>query len=174
MPHAAGTALPAPGGTRTPVAAGGGGDMKICGVCEEAAPKYRCPACHLRYCSVGCYKKHKGDCKIQESGSVSSVSEISTDVGTVTWQNSKDDILGKDEDSDWVPLEKLKLLESEELKSLLCNPHLRQLLLKIDRAEDKETIMKSAMQEPIFVEFADQCLQTVELQDKENDIIGSW
>ncbi|XP_032902062.1 zinc finger HIT domain-containing protein 3 isoform X1 [Amblyraja radiata] len=139
--------------------------MKICGVCEEQAPKYRCPICDLRYCSVGCYKKHKGDCKAQESGSVSSISEVEG----ITWQNRKDDILGEDEESDWVPFEKLKLLaESEELKSLLCNPHLRQLLLTIDRAEDKENIMKSAMQEPIFVEFADRCLQTVEPPVKED------
>ncbi|XP_059829187.1 zinc finger HIT domain-containing protein 3 [Hypanus sabinus] len=149
--------------------------MKVCGVCEEQATKYRCPACDVRYCSVGCYKKHKDDCKPQKSGSVSSTSELSTEVGTITWQEGKDDILGEDEESDRVPLEKLKLLaKSEELKSLLCNPHLRQLLLTIDRAEDKENIMKSAMQEPIFVEFADRCLQVVEPQDKENDISGSW
>ncbi|XP_078278212.1 zinc finger HIT domain-containing protein 3 isoform X1 [Rhinoraja longicauda] len=110
-------------------------------------------------CSVGCYKKHKGDCKAQESGSVSSISEV----GGITWQDHKDDISGEDLESDRVPFEKLKRLgESEELKSLLCNPHLRQLLLTIDRAEDKGSIMKSAMQEPIFVEFADRCLQTVE------------
>ncbi|XP_072909646.1 zinc finger HIT domain-containing protein 3 isoform X2 [Hemitrygon akajei] len=149
--------------------------MKVCSVCEDQATKYRCPACDVRYCSVGCYKKHKDDCKPQKSGSVSSTSELSTEVGTITWQEGKDDILGEDEESDRVPLEKLKLLaKSEELKSLLCNPHLRQLLLTIDRAEDKENIMKSAMQEPIFVEFADRCLQVVEPQDKENDITGSW
>ncbi|XP_041053754.1 zinc finger HIT domain-containing protein 3 [Carcharodon carcharias] len=150
--------------------------MKVCRVCEEQPPKYRCPRCSLRYCSVGCYKKHKDDCKPQESGSVSTISECSPAFKEIIQQDgnghysSTDDILDDDdEESDRVPLEKLRLLaKSEELKSLLCNPHLKQLLLTVDEAEDKESIMKTAMQEPIFVEFADQCLQIVEPPEKEN------
>eukprot|EP00729_Bicosta_minor_P001254 gene1254-28479_t len=30
-----------------------------CGVCNEAPPKYKCPTCLLRYCSVPCFKSHK-------------------------------------------------------------------------------------------------------------------
>lgn len=52
--------------------------------------------------------------------------------------------------------------QSKELRDLLCNPHLRQLLRSIDSADSKEDAMKAAMQEPLFVEFADQCLKTVE------------
>uniref|UniRef100_UPI00398EBEA4 zinc finger HIT domain-containing protein 3 isoform X2 n=1 Tax=Pristiophorus japonicus TaxID=55135 RepID=UPI00398EBEA4 len=153
--------------------------MLSCRVCEEQPPKYRCPRCGLRYCSVGCYKKHKDDCKPQESGSVSTISELSPALRGIAQQDSNghhwstDDILGEDEESDRVPLEKLKLLESEELKSLLCNPHLRRLLLTVDKAEDKESIMKTAMQEPIFVEFADRCLQIVEPPEKKNEIPAS-
>ncbi|OQS07320.1 hypothetical protein THRCLA_00663 [Thraustotheca clavata] len=29
-----------------------------CGVCQENKSKYKCPRCLLRYCSLGCYKKH--------------------------------------------------------------------------------------------------------------------
>ncbi|XP_067864280.1 zinc finger HIT domain-containing protein 3 isoform X5 [Heptranchias perlo] len=127
--------------------------MKICRVCEQQPPKYRCPRCGLRYCSVGCYKKHKDDCKPQESGSVTTISELSPVLKGIMRQDGK--------------------AESEELKSLLCNPHLRQLLLTVDKAEDKESIMKTAMQEPIFVEFADRCLQTVEPPEKENEFLTS-
>ncbi|XP_038670050.1 zinc finger HIT domain-containing protein 3 isoform X2 [Scyliorhinus canicula] len=154
--------------------------MKICGVCEEQPPKYRCPRCELRYCSVGCYKIHKDGCKPQESGSVSTISELYPALKEVIQQDANghhfpDDIYDDDEEdddeeeeSDRVSLEKLRLLESKELKSLLCNPHLKQLLLTVDKAEDKESIMKTAMQEPIFVEFADQCLHIVEPPEKEN------
>ncbi|OAA60631.1 Zinc finger, HIT-type [Cordyceps fumosorosea ARSEF 2679] len=31
----------------------------ICGVCEKAAPKYKCPRCFLPYCSVACNKVHR-------------------------------------------------------------------------------------------------------------------
>ncbi|XP_067866424.1 zinc finger HIT domain-containing protein 3 isoform X2 [Heterodontus francisci] len=147
--------------------------MKICCVCEEQLPKYRCPRCDLRYCSVRCYKKHKDDCKPQESGSTATISPALKEIAQQDSNGhywSTDDILhgDDDEESDRVPLEKLRLLESEELKSLLCNPHLKQLLLTVDKAEDKGSIMKTAMQEPIFMEFADQCLQIVEPPEKEN------
>ncbi|GCB73922.1 hypothetical protein scyTo_0003004 [Scyliorhinus torazame] len=136
------------------------------------------------HCSVGCYKIHKDGCKPQESGSVSNVSELYPALKEVIQQDGNGhhfpDIFDGEEDddeeeeSDRVPLEKLRLLaESKELKSLLCNPHLKQLLLTVDKAEDKESIMKTAMQEPIFVEFADQCLQIVEPPEKENEIFAS-
>lgn len=52
--------------------------------------------------------------------------------------------------------------QSKDLKDLLCNPHLRELLRTIDGADSKEEAMKAAMQEPLFVEFSDQCLKVVE------------
>lgn len=59
--------------------------------------------------------------------------------------------------------------QSKELKDLLCNPHLRQLLCSIDGAERKEDAMKSAMQEPLFMEFSDQCLKIVENDAKSSE-----
>ncbi|RXM96020.1 Zinc finger HIT domain-containing protein 3 [Acipenser ruthenus] len=56
--------------------------------------------------------------------------------------------------------------ECEALKALLYNPHLRQLLRTVDEAEGKESTMKVAMQEPLFVEFADQCLRVIEPPEK--------
>ncbi|ONM36693.1 HIT-type Zinc finger family protein [Zea mays] len=35
------------------------GDGSCC-VCKEAPPKYKCPSCRTPYCSVTCFKKHKG------------------------------------------------------------------------------------------------------------------
>ncbi|XP_029688310.1 zinc finger HIT domain-containing protein 3-like isoform X2 [Takifugu rubripes] len=36
--------------------------MKVCDVCSEHTPKYRCPACNVRYCSLVCFKRHKEVC----------------------------------------------------------------------------------------------------------------
>ncbi|KAK0136466.1 Zinc finger HIT domain-containing protein 3 [Merluccius polli] len=75
-----------------------------------------------------------------------------------------DDILLKEEDyPDKVPFLKLQLLsQSEELRDLLRNPHLRQVLRSIDGADSKADAMRAAMQEPLFVEFSDECLKVVE------------
>ena len=51
---------------------------------------------------------------------------------------------------------------SNKLKQLLRNPHLRNLLKTVDSSSDAETIMQKMMLEPIFVEFADACLEVVE------------
>jgi len=52
--------------------------------------------------------------------------------------------------------------QSEELKGLLENPHLRELLRSVDAADSKAEVMRAAMQEPLFVEFSDTCLKVVE------------
>uniref|UniRef100_A0A3B3ZXI8 Zinc finger HIT domain-containing protein 3 n=1 Tax=Periophthalmus magnuspinnatus TaxID=409849 RepID=A0A3B3ZXI8_9GOBI len=119
--------------------------MQLCSVCTEETPKYRCPACKIRHCSLICYKKHK-------------------DPWTV------DDLLHEDDIIDKVSMDRLQLLgQSKELQELLCNPHLRQLLCSIDNAESKDHAMKAAMQEPLFVEFSDCCLKIVDQDDNFND-----
>ncbi|KAF2533214.1 hypothetical protein F2Q70_00033241 [Brassica cretica] len=33
---------------------------QTCGICEIVVSKYKCSCCLVPYCSVGCFKKHKG------------------------------------------------------------------------------------------------------------------
>ncbi|XP_019401199.1 PREDICTED: zinc finger HIT domain-containing protein 3 isoform X2 [Crocodylus porosus] len=144
-----------------------------CGVCGAAAPKYRCPRCREPYCSVPCCRQHKEQCAARRDPSADSP-PTSQQPGAGTsgtpgnsW--SVEDILTDSDEQDRVPLQKLKLLgESEELKDLLRNPHLRQLLLAVDQAEERNSLMKKYMQEPLFVEFVDCCLRIVEPPEKEN------
>lgn len=49
-----------------------------------------------------------------------------------------------------------------ELKNLLCNPHLRQFIREVDSSSNPWKAMKIAMLEPLFIEFANECLKTVE------------
>lgn len=68
---------------------------------------------------------------------------------------------------DTVPADKLeKLKDSEELKKLLKNPHLRNYLNEINTAIKPWNAMKLAMQEPLFLEFSDVCLKIVQDEDK--------
>ncbi|KAM7088613.1 zinc finger HIT domain-containing protein 3 [Ciconia boyciana] len=148
-----------------------------CGVCGAAgAAKYRCPRCAAAYCSVPCCRTHKERCtpepkREQERSAGGQAFPGGPNRGGQhadgPW--SVEDILTEDDEQDRVPLQKLKLLgESEELRGLLLNPHLRQLLLTVDQAEDKSSLMKKYMQEPLFVEFADCCLRIIEPPEKEN------
>ncbi|XP_030648425.1 zinc finger HIT domain-containing protein 3 isoform X1 [Chanos chanos] len=147
--------------------------MQLCGVCSEQVPKYRCPVCRTRYCSLGCYKNHRGTdaCQpLKETALPAPVPCQSASPSAANEPWTVDDLLDENEHSDKVPLERLQQLgESEALKGLLRNPHLRQLLASVDTAEDKAQAMKTAMQEPLFVEFADQCLKVVEPSEKEAD-----
>lgn len=52
--------------------------------------------------------------------------------------------------------------KNEEVKDLLKNKHLRDLLTQIDSCENPEKMMQKAMLEPIFVELADACLKVVD------------
>lgn len=140
--------------------------MQLCCVCTEQTPKYKCPACKIRYCSLGCYKTHKDACfPVQRP--TSTITEHKAAVNTDPW--SVEDLLCEDDIIDKIPLDKLQRLgQSKELQNLLCNPHLRQLLRSIDCADSKQDAMKAAMQEPLFVEFSDCCLKIVDDQENSN------
>ncbi|XP_030009912.1 zinc finger HIT domain-containing protein 3 isoform X2 [Sphaeramia orbicularis] len=134
--------------------------MQVCNVCREQTPKYKCPTCKIRYCSVGCYKKHKDSCLPVQPPEPSGP-EVKPASSSDPW--SVEDLLNEDDIIDKVPVEKLQLLgRSDQLRDLLRNPHLRQLLRSVDAADSKEDAMKAAMQEPLFVEFSDCCLNIVE------------
>ena len=38
------------------------GSEEVCVVCSAKVAKYKCPNCREPYCSVACYRKHKGAC----------------------------------------------------------------------------------------------------------------
>lgn len=55
---------------------------------------------------------------------------------------------------------------SEALKDLLKNHHLRDFIKEIDSSPNAWKAMQLAMLEPLFIEFADECLKVVEADDK--------
>ncbi|NWS35383.1 ZNHI3 protein, partial [Polioptila caerulea] len=132
------------------------------------AARYRCPRCGTAYCSVPCCRTHRERCA-PEPRRERERAAAGQGIPPAPSPWALEDILSEEDEQDRVPLQKLKLLgESEELRELLLNPHLRQLLLTIDQAQDKSSLMRKFMQEPLFVEFADCCLSIVEPPGKEN------
>ncbi|EFB19428.1 hypothetical protein PANDA_012555, partial [Ailuropoda melanoleuca] len=155
----------------------------VCVICLEK-PKYRCPACRVPYCSVACFRKHKEQCNPEtrptekkiRSAVVAKTIKPAGNKGDCVLYSSDDeddgsvaDFLNSDEEEDRVSLQNLKNLgESAALRSLLLNPHLRQLMLSLDQGADKAQLMRTCMQEPLFVEFADCCLRIVEPSQDED------
>ncbi|XP_027739586.1 zinc finger HIT domain-containing protein 3 [Empidonax traillii] len=138
--------------------------MRAAGPCGECGER------DTGRCSVRCCRTHRERCAPNPSGERDKgQGPPAAPPSPAHGPWSLEDILGEEDEQDRVPLQKLKLLgESEELKGLLLNPHLRQLLLTIDQAKDKSSLMRRFMQEPLFVEFADCCLSIVEPPEKEN------
>uniref|UniRef100_A0A3Q2D040 Zinc finger HIT-type containing 3 n=1 Tax=Cyprinodon variegatus TaxID=28743 RepID=A0A3Q2D040_CYPVA len=89
--------------------------MQICSVCSEQTPKYRCPSCRIRYCSLGCYKKHKDTCLPAEKPA--SQSPASKDAAGSAEPWSVEDLLQEDDIIDKVPLQRLQSLSNN---SVLC------------------------------------------------------
>ncbi|XP_058457886.1 zinc finger HIT domain-containing protein 3 [Malaya genurostris] len=129
--------------------------MMKCAVCDENDKKYKCKTCEVPYCSVACYKKHQ---EVPCGNSSTRELEIRED------RRPQRILLYTTIDT--VETEKLEeLRNSEALKNLLYNPHLRKLLEEIDSAPSARKAIQIAMMEPLFVEFADECLKVVEPPD---------
>ena len=50
---------------------------------------------------------------------------------------------------------------------MLSNPHLRSFLSHLDTTHNPRGFMRHAMQEPIFLEFADLCLKILHPETRE-------
>jgi len=133
-----------------------------CNICSIEQYKYKCPHCRVPYCSVGCYKTHLESC-------------LPNSDQQLTDNKTGDQRLYKYKfpTEDTVPIEVLsKLGENQELVQLLKNSHLQDFLKTVDSAQYPRKLMRQAMQEPLFLEFVDECLKVVapttrELSDQE-------
>ncbi|KAI8122562.1 Zinc finger HIT domain-containing protein 3 [Lucilia cuprina] len=142
--------------------------MTECIVCQQITNKYKCPKCYEPYCSLVCYKQHKESpqCldKLNEKINDAEVKEYSNEINEPT-------VYEPFKTEDTVPQEKLiELGSSDDLKNLLYNPHLRNLLKEIDTAPNAWKAIRAAMHEPLFLEFADECLKIIEPHTGKDDV----
>ena len=145
----------------------------LCGVCKVNEKKYKCPACLLPYCSIECFKTHKVTCSTLSTSPEDEERNLGHRVSVEPDTSARD---AEPEQAflfatpNTVPLDKLQLLaQSDKLKNLLTNKHLRDFLLFLDSTEEKAVLMRKAMREPLFVEFVDMCLETINPDKKFSD-----
>ncbi|XP_078040442.1 zinc finger HIT domain-containing protein 3 [Augochlora pura] len=130
---------------------------KPCCVCQKGECSYKCPTCKEPYCSAVCCKIHKTSncepkCQQNEPTSDKKTNCKKYDFPT----------------EDTVPIDKLEQLRSnDKLKSILNNPHVRDIMRAILVDENPTKAIALAMGEPIFIEMADACLKIVELPENE-------
>lgn len=138
-------------------------------------------------CSFGCFKKHRNvDCAPEKSEKVEhDGTDKSHEFKKTILHFTTEDTLDPEKLSllginfgfrlliRWT---KIKLLiftdyqtgKSEALKDLLRNAHLREFLRAVDSSQNAHKAMKFAMLEPLFVEFADECMKIVEPDESTN------
>ena len=111
-------------------------------------------------CSVSCFKGH--DCQKPSEETIETTKKPQEiDAHSYLIEIPEDHLLPKSK------LESLK--HSEELKSLLENPHLRQFLQHAHETYNPAGFLKLAMQEPLFLEFADTCLKTIHPEEYQKE-----
>lgn len=137
--------------------------MIICDICQIENKKYKCPNCKIFYCSVKCFQIHKDSCqKLKQDEELNN---------TVETQQLDTGPIEKEEPYQFptkhtVPQDKLALLgKNDNLKRILANPHLRTILTALTKTQNTQHAMSTVMLEPIFVEFAMECLKTVEEEE---------
>ncbi|KAI5719240.1 hypothetical protein M8J76_007246 [Diaphorina citri] len=142
--------------------------MTSCEVCKTEDRKYKCPTCAVPYCSVKCFQFHK------ESNTCEAIKLSETDDINETPQPkvAPVDITEYQFPTEHtVPLGKLKLLgTNKNLKQLLANSHLRTMMTALTKTQNIHHAMNMVMLEPIFVEFAVECLRTIEDSECKEDL----
>ena len=124
----------------------------------------------MPYCSLPGFWKHKEKCKPETGLVEKKIRSALTAKTKKSVENEDDDdsvadFLSSDEEEDRESLQNLKNLA---LRSLLLNPHLRQLMVDLDQADAKAKLMRAWTQEPLFVEFAACCSSIVEPSQNED------
>ncbi|CAM9361462.1 unnamed protein product [Phaeothamnion confervicola] len=146
-----------------------------CSACAAEAPKYRCPACEARYCSVACCKRHKegGEDRPPCSGKRAAAEDklaLTRKRARATAApaipkvapagNPLAQCLEEQEAEAWrlQPEQRGKLARCEWLKAALRDPKLQMLLREIDGADDNDAELRFARTNPQFAEFVDKML----------------
>jgi len=137
---------------------------------------------------LACYKVHKEACQVPKPSTEANVtsvanesltSELSSVVETLNatsekkaeivdlnlGQKIRPDMELSDTSGDLLAGEALRCLEeSDELRALLANKHLRELMIDLNQRGDVtvDKKMEKFMQEPLFQEFSETCLNLIQ------------
>ncbi|KAL8092891.1 uncharacterized protein LOC141693591 [Apium graveolens] len=169
----------------------GGAAKKKCKVCEEADSKYKCPACLIPYCSLGCFKKHKEvpcgkevEVPVEEQIDTAEIPHVKEaeiphvkeaeipcvkEVAAVTAEQKftpnphVERPCFVDEPSVVLQQSQLEsIASSSEVLDALKNVELQKLICQIENSADIESEFDKAMEVDAFRLFTDKILSTID------------
>ncbi|XWS36535.1 hypothetical protein CRYUN_Cryun20dG0093000 [Craigia yunnanensis] len=157
-----------------------GGPSRQCQVCNQAQSKYKCPSCLVPYCSLACFKRHKGTACVK-SGSINNAVTTSVKTGSSNGAETPGvkpestekrstaspgfQVERKLEVDD--PSEVLQILQmqdiasSSEVREALKDEHLQKLISDIDSSPDAMNELDKAMGMDVFRIFSDKILSAI-------------
>ncbi|WOG98591.1 hypothetical protein DCAR_0417935 [Daucus carota subsp. sativus] len=130
-----------------------GAAKKKCKVCEEADSKYKCPACLIPYCSLGCFKKHKEIPCVKEAVPAEQKFAPKPHVERPYFVDEPSIVLQQSQ------LE--SIASSSEVIDALKNEELQKLICKIENSADIESEFDKAMEADAFRLFTDKVGNTL-------------
>ncbi|KMT05602.1 hypothetical protein BVRB_7g167430 [Beta vulgaris subsp. vulgaris] len=140
--------------------------LQQCKVCNEAKSKYKCPACLIPYCSLGCFKKHKETpCATaksvlpDEEPKTSYVIPVPVDEKPTTPQLLAERPLFVDEACEVLDQAQLESIgASTEIQDTLKNEDLRKLVCRINDSPNALEELEKAMSVDVFRVFSEKVL----------------
>ena len=136
-----------------------------CVVCGIEDPKYRCPRCKGRYCSVACCKEHKkSSCSDEKSAESSKVGVEDDNEGVNAAKAASESLTG------------INLLKPSQMTKLETDPYVRKMLgskrlqghiRSVDEADDRPGALKKLRKNnKEFHEFIGNMLDVISAGDE--------
>ncbi|KAK8795275.1 hypothetical protein WA588_004123, partial [Blastocystis sp. NMH] len=134
-------------------------------VCSQEKAKYKCPACNVGYCSVGCYKKHKESCSASETPVAKTDKRDKQQLSSDDDDDGRTDITGH-----LIPKENLqRIKESETIRELLNEPYIQKAILSVMESDDKEKRLNELKGNSEFSILIDELLLCVGVAKRRED-----
>ncbi|OMO70578.1 Zinc finger, HIT-type [Corchorus olitorius] len=157
-----------------------GGPSRQCQVCNQAQSKYKCPSCLVPYCSLACFKRHKGTVCVNlgstndaETTSVKlescndaethSVKPKSTEpISSASSRFQVERRLEVDDPSEVLQVLQMQAIASaSEVREALKDEHLQNIISDIDSSPDAMNELDKAMGVDVFCIFSDKILSAI-------------
>ncbi|KAI8086570.1 uncharacterized protein BX664DRAFT_336168 [Halteromyces radiatus] len=132
--------------------------MDKCGICQVLPSKYKCSTCRLPYCSLPCYKSHKEiPCQPVQPTPQPEPEFESNAIGMNNQVEDEDE----DESTRLTDEQLQQLGHSDQVRSFLKYPQIRQLITKIDTSSRPDKLLEMIRNEDsVFEEFVQSLLHT--------------
>ncbi|KAG4135369.1 hypothetical protein ERO13_D08G211201v2 [Gossypium hirsutum] len=157
-----------------------GGPSRQCQVCNQTQSKYKCPSCLVPYCSLACFKTHKGTPSVNLGSIDNAVTtcvkpestndavppsvEPKSSEGRPT--ASREFLVGRKLEVE-DPSEVLQIMQmqaiasSDDIREALKDEHLQKLISDINSSPDALNELDKAMGLDVFRIFSDKILSAI-------------